>query len=258
MTFLRQFSAWQIVLTLFFFLFIFVEIGYRRGARLQTPDDEDSTALNTVKGAALALLGLLLGFSFALSSGRFEQRRQLMIKEANAIGTAYLRGDLMEEPLRSRYKELLKTYTDVRIEAFKAAAKEDQKEWERIAKAEALQNEIWKAGMEYASNHPQHSATLLVVNALNEMIDTGTERTVARLAEVPMPILLLLISSVLIAGLFIGHSFGLGRGRHLMTTLLFCFLISFVVYIILDLDQPRRGLIQERQKLMERVRSSLG
>lgn len=244
-------------MALFLLLLAFTEIGYELGKHLRKPDEESSSAINTIKGAALALLGLLLGFSFAISSGRFEQRRQLMIQEANAIGTAYLRGDLMEEPLKSRYKDLLRNYTDLRIESFRAVALLDEKEWERIRKVQALQDEIWKAGMEYAQSHPQGPGTILLVNALNEMIDTGTERTVARLVEVPPPILLLLIASILISGFFVGHSIGLARNRQWLVTLLFSFLITLVVYIVLDMDQPRRGLIQERQKIMEYLRSTM-
>jgi hypothetical protein len=257
MDFLRQFSAFQISAVLFLLLLAFVQIGFELGRRLRKPDEESSAALNTIKGAVLALLGLLLGFSFALSSGRFEQRRQLMIQEANTIGTAYLRGDLMEEPLQSRYKELLRNYTDARIESFGAVAKSDQIKWEEIHKSQALQNEIWNAGMEYALSHPQGPGTILLITALNQMIDTGTERTVARLVEVPAPILLLLFGSVLIAGFFVGHSIGLARNHNWLVTLLFSFMITLVVYIVLDLDQPRRGLIQERQRVMEYLRSTM-
>src|SRR5262249_1953461 len=152
--------------------------------------------------------------------------------------------------------DLLRNYTDFRIKAFSAADRFDTAEWERIRQVEALQDDIWKAGMEYAQTHASGSGTILVVGALNEMFDIGTERWYARLLEVPGPIFFLLISSVVVSGFLVGHSFGVARSHHWGITLLFCFLVTLVVYTVLDMDQPRRGLIQERQGVMQYLRST--
>lgn len=254
---LRIYSAWQIAVALFLLLVLFVELGFWSGRRFKRPKEDTSSAFTAVKGAILALVGLLLGFSFSISMNRFEHRRDLMLDEANAIGTAYLRGDLLPQPAQSQFKEILRTYTDARIEAFGTAAILDDNEWSSIRRADDLQTQAWNLGIAYVKENSQAAGAILLPNALNEMIDISLKREAARLVEVPPPIFLLLVVSLLIAGLLVGHSFGVARERNWPMTVVFCFLLSLVAFIIIDLDQPRRGLIKERQRVMEYLRSTM-
>lgn len=253
---LHSYPSWQIAAALFLLLILAIELGYWIGRRLGKPSEESNSALNTVKGALLALVGLLLGFSYSMASTRFETRKAMLIQEANAIGTAYLRGDLFDEVRREPYRELLRRYTDARLAFFRMTTDAEAVSG-ALQPSEALQNEIWKLGMEQARANPLSPNNLLIVDSLNAMIDTGTERVAARQNEVPQPIIVLLIVSTFIAGLFIGHSFGIGRRRSWLATFGFAFVISLVVFVILDLDQPRRGSIRISQEVMVQLRSSM-
>jgi hypothetical protein len=254
---LRHFQAWQIALCLFVVLLLCVELGFWAGRRFKKPHEDSKSALTAVKGAVLALVGLLLGFSFSISMTRFEGRRQLMLDEANAIDTAYLRGDLMEEPAKSQYKELLRNYIDARIDSFKAAAVLNTQEWLHIRTATDLQNKIWGLAADFAKRNPEAGGAILIPSAVNHMIDIGRKREAARLVEVPPPILWLLIVAVMIASLLVGHSFGIAWDRNWPMTMVFCFLLIMVAYIIMDLDTPSRGLIQGNQREMEYQRSTM-
>jgi len=253
---LHSYPSWQIAAALFLLLILAIELGYWIGRRLGKPCEESNSALNTVKGALLALVGLLLGFSYSMASTRFETRKAMLIQEADAIGTAYLRGDLFDEARQEPYRELLRRYTDARLAFFRMTTDAEAAPG-ALQPSEALQNEIWRLGMDQARANPLSPNNLLIVDSLNAMIDTGAERVAARQNEVPQPIILLLILSTFIAGLFIGHSFGIGRRRSWLATFGFAFVISLVVFVILDLDQPRRGSIRISQEVMVQLRSRM-
>lgn len=253
---MRSFSTLEIFSFLLFAIFIFIEIGYLLGKRIQI-SESSSSAFATIKGAVLALIGLLLGFSFAFSSNRFEQRRQLMVQETNAIRIAYLEGDLMEEPLKSEYQQAIKNYLDARIESSHLEPVFNAKRWEQIKKNEAFQKKVWDLGIRYAKENPQFSNASSLIQDLNRMTELGITRGLARLVPVPPPILLLLIGAVLIGGLLMGHSFGMEKQRSWLMTFIFTFLLSFVILIILDLDQPEHGLLRDHQELFVYLRSTL-
>ncbi len=253
---MRDFSTWGIFSFLFLGIFLFIEIGYLLGQRLQISESNNS-AFTTVKGAVLAMVGLLLGFSFAFSSNRFELRRQLMMHEVNAIRTVYMQNDLMEEPLKSEYKQAVKDYLDARIRFSQMKPVFNAEEWQKIQKNEVFQKRVWELGVRYSKEHPEYSNASSITQAITRMTELGIERSIARLSQVPIAILMLLIGSLLIGGLLMGHSFGMEKQRSWLMTFIFTFLLSFVTLIILDLDQPGHGFLKDHQELFLYLRSTL-
>ncbi len=225
-------------------MLVCMESGRRLGAAEQRRSPEGTQkGLSAVEGAVFALLGLLIAFTFSGAATRFEARRQLIGQEANAIGTAYLRIDTLPKSAQQELRDLFRRYLDARIAHYKHLDR--QSETAALAKKElALQGEIWsKAVAATTINGTPPSTAMLMLPALNEMIDITTTRAVATQNHPPRIIFIMLCGLSLLSALLAGY--GMSRGKrsplHVIT---FAAIISFTVYVILDLEYPRRGLVR--------------
>lgn len=228
------------------------EIQRRRALRRDEDSEWSSSQESYLVGSMLGLLALLLAFSFNMALDRYEERRHLVVQEANAIGTAYLRAQLLDEPHRARLSRLLVDYTDNRIALGEAAPGQAQDE---LAVNDRLLTEIWAAVTAARDSASSHGISVPLLNAYNEVIDLDTERKVARQARVPAPVLLLLYGFILLTALVLGYVLEERRGR--IGALVLFLLLSFYVGIIADLNRPASGSIRESQEAMRMLRASL-
>jgi len=225
-------------------MLLFLELGRRIGiSRLARDPEGAQQGLSAVEGAVFALLGLLIAFTFSGAASRFEDRRHLIGQEANAIGTAYLRIDLLPAETRPELRDLFRRYLDLRSAAYRDAG--DAAGTDTLNKAAALQVEIWNRATQ-ACLRPETpaQAAMLLLPALNDMIDITTTRTVATRNHPPRVIYLLLCGLSLVGALLAGHGMSCSRGRSLLHVAAFATIISITVYVILDLEYPRAGLIR--------------
>jgi hypothetical protein len=230
---------------LFLGILLTMEIGRRIGlAVLAQEGERDVKGAGSAEAAVVGLLGLLIAFTFSGAASRFEDRRHLITQEANAIGTAYLRIDLLAEDARAPMRELFRRYLDTRLEAYRSVddlAAVDAK----LAEGAALQNEIWAktvAAAQSPSAAPQ--AGILLLPALNEMIDITTTRRVATRNHPPAIIFVLLGALSLVGALLAGYSMSGNRVRSWLHQIVFATMMSVTLYLVLDLEFPRRGLIR--------------
>ncbi len=230
------------------------EASFRLGHRRQRRGEGVPEQLGTVQGAALGLLSLLLGFSFAGAGGRFIERQDLIVSEANAIGTAYLRADLLAEPYRTELRESLGRYIATRIELFETV---DPTQFAAVrAASEALHADFWASAVAGVKAQPS-PVTGMVIPALNEVIDLHTARIAAIVRRLPPLVLAVVLACAAIAIAVIGYGSGLsGRPNRALSTGL-AVTIAVVVYITIDLDYPRRGLLQISQEPMTALRDSV-
>ncbi|MES2105582.1 MAG: hypothetical protein V4634_16300 [Pseudomonadota bacterium] len=256
MELLYAIDAWQVALVLLLFLFIVIEVSYRVGKRSDPLEYERSSSVfSTLMGAALALLGLLLAFSFAMASARYDLRKGVILKEANAIGTVYLRIDLLTDIARDQIKPLLKQYVDVRLASYQAGIDRD-KSRQAANRTEALQQNIWVI----ASAEIRREKTVnnsLFVSALNDMIDVSSEQSDASENHVPESVIWLLLVSALLTGAMSGYACGAIGHRNLFATCTFALLVALVIFSILDLDRPQRGLIQVNKHPLQSLQQSI-
>lgn len=176
---------------------------------------------------------------------RFDTRRNLIVEETNAIGTAYLRLDMLPTGAQPALRENFRRYLDSRIEVYRklpdiAAAKQE------LAAANKLQGEIWRqavAAVRAEGASPQASVVLLP--ALNAMIDITTTRTMAMLLHPPQIIFVMLFALALVSALLSGYGVAGNKSRSWLHILCFAFVVAVTVYVILDLEFPRVGLIRE-------------
>jgi hypothetical protein len=255
---LYEVNEWVICLGLFALLLAGFEAGFRYGARLlrgmaEPPSDSQIT---TLQSAILVILGLLLGFTFSMSVSRFEARKQFVVDEANAIGTAYLRTKVLPEPRRGRMATLFRRYVDARLSVSRGEPTPDQLS-AAIAESNALQGQIWALAVEVAREDPRSPTAGLLLQSINEVIDLHEKRLAAVENHVPETILLLLAVVATLGMAMTGVHSAVAKRRYLLPVAVVAFLISFTVVIILDIDRPRRGLIQVSQGSLVRLRDSL-
>ncbi|MCW5961237.1 MAG: hypothetical protein KIS76_13820 [Pyrinomonadaceae bacterium] len=242
-------SSILIAILLFVVIVLANEIGFRIGVAIQNRSDEEiRSQTNAIQAGMLGLLALLLGFTFSMSLNRYDNRSQAVISEANAIGTAILRTELLPEPFRSEEKALLQKYVDLRIEVGGIDLTETEARAEFNKKAGALQNEIWAKAVAATEVDPRPVTTGLFISSLNEMIDSQGKRNALQQMHVPEVVLFLLFVVFAVSGAILGYASGLGGKRPVVATVLMTLLIVLIVFIIIDLDRPKRGLIQVSQQ----------
>jgi hypothetical protein len=237
--------------------FAVLELSFRLGRRsLAGSPPGVMSELATIQGAMLGLLALLLGFTFSMAITRFEARKQLLLDEANAIGTTFLRAQILPEPARQEVSGLLRRYVDVRIESSQYLV--DQKKIHQLAEqTNQLQRQLWSQATAMGEQNPRSVPTGLFISSLNEVIDLYAKRLVALENHVPEIIIILLYFIAITAFGLMGYSSGDGGRRNFFTTVIAAVAIAAVIIVIIDLDRPQRGLIRVSQKHMIELRNSL-
>lgn len=232
------------------------EIAYRAGSRKQIASDSFRSLVNGIGAATLGLLGLLLGFTLSMSIARWDARHDVIVNEANAIGTLWLRGGLLQQPLRNELRDALRKYTDARIAI---GGSRDDLDALRAARSKsvALHTTIWSA-VERVDRPGMTPATLSsLIGAANELIDLHELRHASIENYLPASLILLLLGMATIAGGFLAWSFGTtGQGGRI-PMLLLALLIAAVLLLIMDVNRPQRGLIEVGVGPLERVQESM-
>lgn len=238
-------------------LLVAAQAGAFLGRRQEPAPTKDVRGLvDSLQATVLALLGLLLAFTFSMAADRYETRRALVLAEANAIGTAHLRALGLPEPAAGAVRAHLVDYVDARL-AFYAAGEDRARIEAADARAQAIQAVVWSRAMEEARREPTALPPALLLAALNDVIDLYEARIIAMEGRVPGPILWMLMLVAVIGIGTVGYSYGLLRHSPHVATALLALLVAAIVFVILDLDQPRQSLIPVSQRSMMDLRDSL-
>jgi hypothetical protein len=218
-------------------------IGRRLGARAAQRDPKGfATGNSSIDGAVYGLFALLLAFTFSGAATRFDGRRELMGQEANAIGTAYLRLDLLPDGVREKVKKNVRDYLDARIEMF-ASVDDPAVALAAFTRAQRLQSEIWSDAVA-ATHVPGGPDAIALLPPLNTMFDIATTQRVAWETHPPKIVYAMLGVLAIVAALLGGHAMGSAKTPHIMHTGVYALALATTTYIILDLEYPRLGLIR--------------
>ncbi len=232
---LRDFPI-LVLLVSVFVLWLTVLLGRALAARVRATGDGDRDDLALITGASLTLLALIIGFTFSMALGRFDQRRNYEEEEANAIGTEYLRVDLLPAADAQHIRELLKQYLDQRLLFYRTL---NADRLDSIASETArLQNEMWTI-VQVDANLKPSPLMALVVSGMNDVLNRAGYTVAAWRYRVPAGAWLTMI--VLSIGCCVLIGFGAQRRRPLLSV--FPFLIAVSFFFIADIDSPRRGII---------------
>ena len=220
---------------------LFLETGHQFAKRRSKKGGSFAVS-PLLQGAIFALMGLLIGFTFSGAGSRFDARRQLTGEEANAIGTAYLRIDMLPPDAQPQMRDLFRQYVDARLAAYQKLP--DKKaaivELERSA---ALQSEIWKLAVSSSQRTQTTAASMLLLPAINAMIDVTTTQTVAAETHPPGVLWVMLLGVTFACAFIAGHSID-QASRSWIDILCFAVIFTLALYVVADLEYPRWGLIQ--------------
>jgi ABC-type glycerol-3-phosphate transport system permease component len=231
------------VILLFPLMLITLEIGRRIGLRRLAVDPEGARAgASAVEGAVFALFGLLIAFTFTSAASRYEARRDLLVQHANAIGTAWLRLDLLPAEVQPALRQDLRLYLDTVIKLPQLGGDWKAKD-QMVAHVGKLQDEIWNLAQAAAQRDGRPQVATLVLPALNDMFDLGASRYAAGKYHVSLVIVGLLVLLSVLASLLAGHGMAWAKRRNWLHMLIFAALVTLTLFVILDLELPRHGLI---------------
>ena len=235
---------WGVYLLTVIVLFLAIELGYRSGLAIQKRrPDQAEAGVGTMVGASLAFLGFMLALITSTTVDIFNQRRVLVVDEANAIGTTYLRAEYLDEPFSTESRDLLREYVDMRL-----AALDPDKLMASIARSEEIHQELWSQVVTLVKTDPSPT-TALYISSLNEVIDIHSERlNIALEVRVPPAILLGLYVVGVLTMVLMGMQGSYSGKRNLIAMVVLVFILSMVFVLITDLERSNQGLLQVIQQ----------
>lgn len=237
-SFLNDMDTLLIVTILFFSMLAAVWIGYKIGLKKTKTENKNSE----ISSSLLGLLALILGFTFAMAGSRYENRKDNLIDEANCIGTALLRSDIYPDSLKNEFKKDFQAYLISRRDYY--LLDNDEEKLSNSLKQSAVASEkLWSRATFYAKDKDYFIHSNMMLPALNAMFDSASKSNMVLNSKVPETIVYLLLCFSIVISFFIGYNSGLEKKLNPKFITGFCFLVCIVIFITLDLDRPRRGLI---------------
>ncbi|MDD5209264.1 MAG: hypothetical protein PHV36_07760 [Elusimicrobiales bacterium] len=227
-------------LAVFFGMLLCMEAGRRLA--LKKGALEDSPGAGAIEGAVFALLGLLIAFTFAGAYSRVEARNLAAIKEANAIGTAYMRLDLLPPAAGAKLKPLLRDYTAARTEEYKVIRNTEDHARAREHTA-GLKKALWKEALEICRKETYPQAAQLLLPALNETFDGADSREFMRQIHPPRAVYGLLFAIAMLSATLAGHRMADKKGRSWLHRLSFAAATAITIFVTLNLEHPLFGLL---------------
>ena len=222
----------------------FMELGFRLGRRARARDGATAEGgLGVIEGAVFALLGLLIAFTFSGAAERFNERRALIAAEANAIGTAFLRLDLLPSAEQADLRAGFLRYVDERIDATRHGD-QDPNAFGAETRTQALQAELWRQSVAAVQASGQPALAAVVLGPINDMIDLTTTRRMERMMHPHPVVFIALVLAAVLSALLAGHARGLVGGRSPLHAAVFVLVIGGTVYAILELEYPRFGVVR--------------
>jgi hypothetical protein len=216
-----------------------IEVGRRIGQKRLRDDPEGAqSGVGAIEGAVFALMGLMIAFTFSGASSRFDARRDLLLQESNAIGTAWLRLDLLPPEVRALEQADFRRYTELRLAATRASATQATPELSR------LEQSIWERAVKVAREAPDVRVAANVLPAINEMFDVAGARYLAVQTHPPGMIYGLLVLLALGCAALAGHGMAGGKRRSHLHILGFALSLLLAIYVSIELEFPRHGLVR--------------
>jgi len=235
---------------------IISEFGYRLGHWWQrrTSDVKEGPS-SMIVGSLLALTAFLLAITMGMASDRFDKRRSLVLDEANAVGTTYLRAGYLPEQASIQIRDLLREYVTLRI----METPDVEEVRERMARSVELQAKLWSITEELARTTPESDVLALFIVSLNEMIDIHETRvTVGLYKRVPETVLLLLLICSMVTLSMVGYNAGLSLRRNSFSIIALILVLGAVITLVIDLDRSRDGHLKVSQQPLIDLQMQIG
>jgi hypothetical protein len=245
---------WALFLVLFLVNLLLDECGFRVGRlRAKQTQKESDAAIGTIVASELGLLAFMLAFSFGIAATRFDLRRTTLLNEANAIGTTYLRAEMLPTANGEPIRKLLRDYVDVRLQARNGLSITQV-----LHRSEEIQRQLWAQAVAVAEHDPRSLPTELFVQSLNEVIDLHAMRVMASLRNrMPLPVWIVLFGVGFLSFLTMGYQAGVTRATRSPATIVMALTFVAVIWLVADLDRPGEGFLHVSQEPMIEVRQMM-
>jgi len=246
MVILDRFPIWAVYVGTVAVVLVAAEIGFRIGMWLQRrdPDSGKAPVAGTVVGGMLGLMAFLLAFSIGIVINQHNGRKAMVVTEANAVGTAYLRAGFLDEPDRTSSRDLLREYVEVRLAA---AADPEALLESAMTRSEEIHGELWSIVEEQVRQGQESDVMALFVESINEVIDVHSLRLAAVDLRLPRLLGVVTYAATLLSFLLVGVANSADGKRDPLAILLFALAYVAVLMILVDLDRPQQGLITVSQ-----------
>jgi hypothetical protein len=236
----------------FFLLWFAAWLGARLGQRRRDKSEEARSDFGVVLGATLTLLGLIIGFSFSMATGRYDLRKTYEEAEANAIGTEYVRADLLPEPYAAQVRGLLRQYTDLRIRFYSTRSLEELQQIN--AETAKVQDQLWKAASRPADAAPT-PVRALAVGGMNDVLNSQGYTQAAWWNRIPVGAWFLMFGIALFSNALMGYGARKVETKMLMILPL---VVAVSFFLIADIDSPRGGVIRVAPQNLISLRAGFG
>jgi hypothetical protein len=238
-----QSNPYLMALALFAIFLLSVVIPYQWGRTNKKLAAFDEKSWNTVQAGLLTLVAFMLGLSYAQAQARFDARRDLVLREANSIGTTWLRADQMTPPDAERFRRILTQYTRGRLEAYSTPNRPDL--YARVIHDSNQQQDVmWRLVSSSLREHPANLGLSLLMETLNDTIDISSEQLTALTQHVPTPVIVLTFVLAVIGSISIGFQMGRDKSLPLGLVILYAFALTIVLNLIVDYDRAQTGLVR--------------
>jgi hypothetical protein len=244
----HEFPLWVVILAFVLILTGTLELGFRLGSG-SSPNRKKSGQIVTLQAAILGLLALVLSFTYSFVSSRLEDRKNAVISEANAIGTAYLRAEFAPEPLRGQLRSILRSYARTRVVTSETAETRESLS-RQIAHSLSIQKQLWPAMMNIMEQSQAGPKETLLAQAVNEVIDVHTVRIRVGFDSLPGIVFAMML---FIAGLGMFITGYAAEEASRWPSMAFAVLLAFIMYIIVDMDKSNTGFVRVSQQPLEQV-----
>jgi hypothetical protein len=234
-------NPWLLPAVLLIVLGLSIELPFRFWKISEASPVTDG-AFNTTQAALLTLGVFVLGLSFAQASARYDARRTLVVKEANAIGTTWLRADQLGAAETTTFRRILTEYTAVRLKAY-GAPEDPQLRQRALDQSDRDQAALWAIASKALRGHESNLGLALLAQTLNDTIDVSAEQLAALRGRVPTAMLVLMIVLVTLGTLSIGIRFARDKSRPALMSAIFVVASVVVINMVIDYDRPQTGFV---------------
>ncbi len=231
-----------------------IETGYQLGRyRRRCSEEEKDAPVGAMVAATLALLGFVLAFTFGMAASRFDARRMIVVEEANAVGTTYLRAGMLPDGRGAVIRKLLADYVDARLEVVQTGDID-----EVLRRSDELHQALWTEAEAVGRQYPDSIVVGLFIQSLNETIDTHAKRVLVSLQNrLPLVLWVALYLVTVLTMIGVGYSTGLARSRRSLAVLVLALTFSAIMTLVADLDRSQEGLLKVSQRAMVDLRNMM-
>jgi hypothetical protein len=256
MVLLDQLPIWAVYVVTVVVVLVAAEIGFRLGRWLQRRDPESGTTVvsGTVVGGMLGLMAFLLAFCIGIVINQHNGRKAMVVTEANAVGTAFLRAGFLGEPDRDSARSLLHEYVEVRLAAADDPALLDS----TLTRSEEIHGQLWSIVEDNVRQGQESDIMALFVSSINEVIDVHSLRLAAVDLRLPRLLGVVLYAATLLSFLLVGVANSADGKRDPFAILLFALAYVAVLMLVVDLDRPQQGLLTVSQTALSDLLRQMG